>query len=126
MKNIAKKSIYSAVWATFLGLNGLTQVFANNTPSNTFWVTSANTLTGWLESEDLSEALQWYITYIMTFLYLIAVWFALWWGFNILTAWGDEEKVKKGKTILIQWALWLLVIFLAWSIVKWVLSLLAQ
>lgn len=128
MNNLVKKSIYSAVWVTLVTTNALTQVLANGssgTPDSTFWVNNANTVWGKLENQSLAEALQTYVNYIMTFLYLIAVWFALWGWFNILTAWGDEEKVKKGKTILIQWGLWLLVIFLAWSIVKWVLSVLA-
>jgi len=53
---------------------------------------------------------------------ILNVVFALWGGFNILTAGGDEEKVKKGKTILIQAAIGLVVIFLASSIVQWIVS----
>lgn len=41
------------------------------------------------------DAVQVLITNAISFLYLIAVIFALWGGFNILTAGGDEEKVKK-------------------------------
>jgi hypothetical protein len=67
-------------------------------------------------------AIQTLITNAISFLYLVAVVFALWWGFNILTAGGDEEKVKKGKTILIQAGIGLVVIFLASSIVKWVVG----
>ena len=128
MNNLVKKSMYTALWLAFVTSNTISQVLANwasGTPESTFWVNNANTVWSKLENQTLSEAIQTYVNYIMTFLYLIAVWFALWGWFNILTAWGDEEKVKKGKTILIQWGLWLLVIFLAWSIVKWVLSVLA-
>ncbi len=67
-------------------------------------------------------AVQRLISNAITFLYLIAVCYALWWGFNILTAGGDEEKVKKGKTILIHAAIGLVVIFLASSIVKWIVN----
>jgi len=68
------------------------------------------------------SAVQTLITNAISFLYLIAVVYALWGGFNILTAGGDEEKVKKGKTILIQAAIGLVVIFLASSIVKWIVG----
>lgn len=129
MNNLVKKSVYSTVWMLSLVQVGVSQVFATSTttsaPDATFWVDNAATVTGWLEDQPLSEALQTYVNYVMTFLYLIAVWYALWGWFQILTAWGEEDKVKKWKTILIQWWIWLLVIFLAWSIVKWVLSLLA-
>lgn len=40
----------------------------------------------------------------------------------MLTAGGDEEKVKKGRTILIQVGIGLIVIFLANSIVQFVLT----
>ena len=62
----------------------------------------------------------------MTFLYLVAVLYALWGGFLILTAGGEDDKVTKGKTILIQWGIWLLVIWLAGTIVKWILSVLVS
>ena len=77
-----------------------------------------------LKGDDAAadSAVQNLITNAISFLYLIAVIFALWGGFNILTAGGDEEKVKKGKTILIQAAIGLVVIFLASSIVKWIVG----
>jgi len=77
-----------------------------------------------LKGSDASadSAIQTLIGNAITFLYLVAVVFALWGGFNILTAGGDEEKVKKGKTILIQAAIGLVVIFLASSIVNWVVT----
>ena len=59
---------------------------------------------------------------VMLFLGIIAVLYGLYGGFLILTAGGDESNVKKGKTILIQVALGLVVIFLANSIVQWVLG----
>jgi uncharacterized membrane protein YwzB len=44
----------------------------------------------------------------------------------MVTAGGDEEKVKKGKNILIQVALGIVVIFLAYSIVNWVVGFMAS
>lgn len=61
----------------------------------------------------------------MVYLSILAVMFGIWGGFQIVTAGGDEEKVKKGRTILIQVTVGIIVIWLAGSIVKWVVSLLA-
>jgi len=126
MKNLVKKSLYTTAWTVFAIQWTLNSVFANNSvnPTATFWTSTANITADNLEKDGLENALQRYVNFIMTFLYLIAVFYALWGWFQILTAWWDEEKVKKWKTILIQWAMWLLVIWLAWTIVSWVLRLL--
>ena len=60
--------------------------------------------------------------YLISLLYFIAIVFALYGGFQILTAGGDEEKVKKGKTTLINAVIGLIVIFLASSIIRWVID----
>lgn len=59
---------------------------------------------------------------VMFFLGILAVLYGLYGGFLILSSGGDEEKVKKGKTILIHVGLGLIVIFLANSIVQWILG----
>jgi hypothetical protein len=74
-------------------------------------------------SDNLEDGVQGIITFITNLLYLIAVAFVLYGGFLMMTAGGEEDKVKKGKTILMQAALGLLVIFLASSIVSFVLRL---
>lgn len=63
-----------------------------------------------------------WIGYITSFLYLIAVCIGLWWAFNILTAAGDEEKVKTGKAIIIRAVLWLVAIFAINIIMKFVIN----
>ena len=49
--------------------------------------------------------------------------FALYGGFQILTAGWDEEKVKKWKTTLINAVIGLIVIFLASQIISWIVGL---
>lgn len=61
--------------------------------------------------------------YLVGLLYFVAIVFALWGGFQILTAGGDEDKVKKGKTTLIQAVIGLIVIFLASNIIRWIIGL---
>ncbi len=72
-------------------------------------------------SNTADTAIQNLVGNAMLFLGILAVMFGLYGGFLILTAWGEDDKVKKGKTILIQVAIGLVVIFLANSIVQWVL-----
>lgn len=61
------------------------------------------------------------------FLWILGVIYAIWGWFNIMTAGGEEDKVKKGKSIILQAAIGLVVIWLANSIVQWIIvKLLAQ
>ena len=122
--NTVKKISYWAMWLWLSSLATLTTLAQWWASETTFWVNKATTTSQNLENRSLPEAVQFYVNFLMTFLYLIAVMYALWGWFQILTAGWDDEKVKKWKTILIQWAMWLLVIWLAWTIVKWVLSVL--
>ncbi|MDD3793199.1 MAG: hypothetical protein PHI37_00090 [Candidatus Gracilibacteria bacterium] len=58
-----------------------------------------------------------YTQYLLGFLYLLAVLYGIYGGFKILTAAEDDEKVKSGKTIIIQAILGIIIIFLAGPIV---------
>ena len=53
----------------------------------------------------------------------VTVMYGIWGGFQIVTAGGDEEKVKKGRTILIHVVIGIIVIWLAGSVVQWVVGL---
>lgn len=80
----------------------------------------ADSIKGSADTADVT--VQNLVSKAMVFLGIIAVLYGLWGGFNILTAGGDDDKVKKGKTILIQAGIGLVVIFLANSIVQFVLN----
>jgi hypothetical protein len=47
---------------------------------------------------------------------------AIYGGFQILTAGWDDEKVKKGKTTLINALLGIFVILISWTLVDWIIS----
>lgn len=82
---------------------------------------SATSLSGtWT---DVVATIENIVAFIVGLLYLVAVIFALYGGFQILTAGGDEEKVKSGKTTLINAAIGLIVIFLASTLINWIISL---
>ena len=64
------------------------------------------------------------VIYLLYFVSLIALLFIIYSWFNILTAAWDEEKVKKSKTTILQVIIWIIVIWLAYPIVKWIIEVL--
>jgi len=112
--NFAKKSIYSIAWLALVWMNSA------NAAINFGWEKVDWGLRGSNASADI--AWQKVIGNLITFLYIVAVAYALWGGFNILTAGWDEEKVKTGKTVLTQALIWLVVIWLAGSVVEWIVA----
>ncbi len=72
--------------------------------------------------DNLDVAAQQLVSRGMGFLWLLAVLYMIYGGFIVLNASWDESKVKKWKTILFQSMLWLVIIFLSYSIVSWLLS----
>lgn len=116
MNNIIKKWAYTAT-ALSTALYSSTYAIESGQDKVIDWIV-------W-NSNSADVAVQNYIASALNFLYLAAVIYGLWWGFNILTAWGDDDKVSKGKTIIINALIGIVVIFLAGSIVKWLITIVA-
>ena len=76
----------------------------------------------WTETEA-SGAVQNLVTNALKFIWVIAVLYAIYGWFLILTAGWKDDNVKKWKTILIQAAIWIIVIFLANSLVQMIFNL---
>lgn len=115
MKNIVKNSMYAGAWVALTALNSA------NAAIN-FGQDRVNEGVRW-SGNSADNAIQNLIQNALIFLGIIAVIFIIYAGFLILTAWGDEEKVKKGKTIIMQAGIGIVVIFLAYSIVSWLFNL---
>ena len=114
MKNLIKNSFYASAGLSLVGLNianAAINIQGGSVDEGIVW-----------SPASADQVIQWYVASAMGFLYILAVLIGIWGWFNILTAAWDEEKVKKGKTILIQAVIWLLVIFLADSIINWLLN----
>jgi len=62
------------------------------------------------------------VGYLLNFLYLIAFIWIVWSGFTIMTAAWDDEKVKTWRKRIIYTFVWVLVIFLAYTITKEIFS----
>jgi len=118
MKNLVKflkKGIYTGIGALFIVIEIANA--AINPKTNTM---NQGMVTAW----TADTVVQWYISNALGFLYLIAVLYAIWWGFNILIAAWEEEKVKTWKTVIIHALIWVVVIFLAGTVVSWLMGLL--
>jgi len=76
MKKLVKKAMYASAGAGILALNSANAAIDPGTVSNR----------GLVEDGSADVVIQGYIQNGLTFLYLVAVVFALWGGFNILTA----------------------------------------
>ena len=109
-----KKIIYSILWLSLIGINGVTNAI-------NFW---SNKVTADLKgsNEGADTAVQTLIKNAMLFLYLLAVIYWLWGGFLILTAWWKEDNVKKWRTVIVQALIGLVVIWLASSLVQFLVT----
>jgi len=92
-----------------------------------FW-NSLDKIKSWVKwsDETADVAVQSYLWSVLTLLYVIAVILIIYWWFLIFTASWDDEKVKKWKTVIIEALIWIVVVYLANSIVKlliaWILT----
>jgi Type IV secretion system pilin/REJ domain len=59
----------------------------------------------------------------MWFISIIAVIYIIYAGFQVMTGWGDEEKMKKAKNIITYVIIGILIMWLAYSIVRWTTEL---
>lgn len=114
MKNIIKTTAYSAVALASVAYYNVSAKVNLDTQQ---W---SDFQQAW--STDLWDTIRSFMTFILGFLWLIAVGYAIFWGFKILTAGWDDDQVKKGKTTLINALLGIFVILIAWSIVGWLIG----
>ncbi len=100
-----------------------------------FFIHLSTTFGSWINfwTWKIDEGLKWWtgdlvltienmVAFIIWLLYLISVIFWLYGWFMILTSAWEEEKVKKGRKIIIYMIIGLICIFLASSLVTWVIN----
>ncbi len=93
------------------------------------WLTNWVHLVEWGVSDmetdrGFSEYIQDIVVYVLSFVSLIAVIYLFYAGFIILTSAWDEEKLKKTKNIIIYVIVWIIIMWLARSILLWLLLIL--
>lgn len=121
MKNV-KNTIKASAGLGLLAISNV--ALANNAAGGTNKFTTQSWQASNLQTTQntLDVVLVKWIWYITWFLGLIAIIIGLWWAFNILTAAWDEEKVKKGKDIIIRVIFWLVAIFSINIIMRFVIN----
>ncbi len=80
---------------------------------------------GEAQGSSLLTTVKTFINWTLGMLSLIALVVLLWGGFQMITAAGDENKYKKGFTILKQAAMGLVIIGLSWlfvSLIFWLIG----
>jgi hypothetical protein len=111
-----KKSLYTIAWASLIALNQANAAIDTG-------INKVNTGIQW-SGDTADVVIQRWVVNIMTYLSIAAVLYGLWWGFLILTAAWDENKVKSWKTVIINALIWIVVIFIVGSVVRWLLWIL--
>lgn len=79
-------------------------------------------------SSSLLSTITTAVNWILGMLALIALIVCLWWGFQMVTAAGDDAKYKKGMGILKQAAIGLVIIGVSWmfvSLIFWLIGTLS-
>lgn len=90
------------------------------------------TLTGWLDAaknavwttvtqKKFSTFVKDIVTYFLWFVTLVAVIYIIYGGFQLMTGAGDEEKNKKAKNIIVFVAIGIIIMWLAYSIVDFII-----
>lgn len=115
MKSVIKNGFYSVAGLFLIWITSVNAINVKQTQPTTAWDNGTD--------GNFINTLNTMLWYVVGLLYFVAVVFALYGWFLILTAAWDEEKVKKGKTTLINAVIGLIVIFLASWIINWIVSL---
>ncbi len=122
-----QKFIFTSLAVTTL----VQQSFAADTTSSTeggldFGQGNVDARIAWWGTDAQADTLaQTVIGNALLLIWIIAVAFGIYWGFLVMTAAWDDGKAKKWKTILLQAWIWIIIIFLANSIVQLVIRSIA-
>jgi prepilin signal peptidase PulO-like enzyme (type II secretory pathway) len=74
-------------------------------------------------STDMVSVVQTFVQWVLGLLSIVAVIMGIYAGFLMVTAGWDEEKMKKGKHILMQVAIGIVVIILSYTFVTFIFNL---
>lgn len=114
MKNIIKTTAYSAVALSSVAFAWAID-FGEDKAKEFAWDGGTGGMT-------LMQMISNILTFILMFTWIIAVVFAVYGGFKIMTAAWDEDKVKKGKTTLINSLIGIFVVLIAYTLVGWIFT----
>ncbi|EKE27985.1 MAG: hypothetical protein ACD_3C00111G0002 [uncultured bacterium (gcode 4)] len=79
----------------------------------------ANNVNDIQKNKKFSVYVQDIAAYLVIFIWIIGVLYIIYSGFVILTSSGDDWKVKKAKVSIMYVLIWIILVFLAYPIIKW-------
>ena len=79
-----------------------------------------------IETErTFSEYIQDIVIYLLSFITIIAVIYIIYAGFRLIVdTWDDGEKTKNAKSTILYVIIWIVIIWLAFPITKWLMAVL--
>ena len=87
------------------------------------WIQQVWTNLNWIETtRTFSQYIQDIVAYLIGFLFFIALIYVLYAWFKILVSSWEEEEIKKSKSIISYVIIWIVIIFLAYSIVNFIMK----
>lgn len=122
MKNTLKKVLFSLwaialLWAGSLGITNAQNWMATQTTDPAFELWGHSNITAAWDSKLLQNAIS-FVNRMMGILSVVALVVLLIWWYRMITANWDEWKYKKWLTVLKQAAIWLIIIWLSWAIIR--------
>ena len=98
-------------WTVFCWWEDWLKAVKENLPDNVIW------------SDSLTEVIMWYVAFFLPFAGLFAFVALIYAGFLYVTSAANEENAEKAKNIVIYVWVWILLIFLSYSIVALFINL---
>lgn len=89
--------------------------------------TAVWTAVNWqISNRGIAEYAQTIVKYLMGFISIVAVIYIIYAGFQLMIGAGDEEKMKKTRQIILYVILGIMIMWLAYPIVKWTTELIKK
>ncbi len=94
-----------------------------------FWVSEASFGLDRIDDDlvwsdaPLEIVVQWYVSFLLGFLFLVATLIAIYGWFQVLTAAGDDDKVSQWKKTILYMIVGIVLIFLAWPILDFIIEI---
>lgn len=131
MRKLAAKVLaWSILWIFGLGLTNivLNVASANNTTTNQWFTADSSAASNfgiatWESKWGLLWVVKWFVNRALGLLSLVTLIVVIYWGYQMVTAAGDEGKYKAGFKILKQAGAGLIIIWLSWIIISFIFSL---
>lgn len=126
--------LFSIIFLLPLSVNADTSFFTdlwnlpfcnNNECSYQSWLEAVKWLiNNMVINKTLSEFIQDVIIYLLSFISIIAVIYIIYAWFSIMIWWWNDEAIKKAKKTIIHVIVWIIIIWLSYSIVSFIINIL--